>query len=299
MNGEISIVASHDIDRNKWNRCIDESPNGLIYALTDYLDHMTEQWTGIIINDYEAVIPVPWKKKFGIRYAYAVPFIQQLGLFSINQRNIDEEVMKAIFSLCRYGEYYFNYANNVSNANARINYVLPLKAFNELVKTFSDDAQQIIRKTLSSDIEYTGASLDEAIDLCRELYGNRFPNVKESDYENFKRVCQFFSSKDALVLKRVIDKKNNTVAVVILLQYRDRLYNIMNGTTPRGRTLKANYFLLSNVWKEFESSNFMFDFEGSELTGVKEFYEKFSPQNEPYFSLRFNHLRFPANIFKK
>lgn len=299
MNGEISVVASHNIDRNKWNGCIGESQHGLIYALTDYLDHMTEQWTGIVINDYEAVLPVPWKKKFGIKYTYAVPFIQQLGLFSKHESIVDDEVMKAIFSVCRYGEYYFNYASHVSGAIARVNYVLPLKPFNELIKSFSDDAQQLVRKTLLSDLEYTSASLDEAIDLCRELYGNRFPNVKESDYENFKRVCRFFSSKDAVVLKKVSDKKNNTLAVVLLLQYRDRLYNLINGTTPEGRAVKANYFLLSNVWKEFESSNLLFDFEGSELPGVKEFYEKFSPQNQPYFNYRFNHLRFPANIFKK
>jgi hypothetical protein len=299
MNNEISVVDAHKIDRTKWNRCVDKSPNGLIYALTEYLDHMTEQWAGIVINDYEAVLPVPWKKKFGIKYAYSVPFIQQLGLFSGDQRNIDDAVMEAIFSVCSYGEYYFNYANNVSGGVARINYVLPLKPLDELMKTFSDDAQQIIKKTLSANLVYGHAELAEAIDTSRKLYGGRVANISSGDYQNFTELCKVLSTQNAVIARKATEENGNMLAIILLLKYRNRLYNIVNATTPGGRKLKANYFLLANVWKEFDTTNLLFDFEGSELPGVKKFYEKFSPKNQPYFSLRFNHLRFPANIFKK
>jgi hypothetical protein len=124
-------------------------------------------------------------------------------------------------------------------------------------------------------------------------------HVKSIDYENFKALCKILSAKGAVVLRKVSSDNGSIMAFVLLLQYRNRLYNLMNGTLPAGRSSKANYFLLSNVWKEFESSNFIFDFEGSELPGVKEFYEKFSPVNEPYFLFRFNKLKFPAKIFKR
>lgn len=297
MNNEISVVDSHKIDRAKWNQCVDKSSNGLIYALTDYLDHMTEQWTGIVINDYEAVLPVPWKKKFGIKYVYSVPFIQQLGFFSAHEGKIDEKIFQAIFSICRYGEYYFNYANVVPGSVARINYVLPLsKTLDDTIAAFSNDGQRNIKRSLSKGLKYHDAAPDEVIDAFQALYGSL---CAVRDYRNFAHLCQTLLVQDRIVSRKVTVNGEKTLAAILLLKYRDRLYNVMNATLPEGRSVEANYFLLANVWKEFESSNLVFDFEGSELPGVKEFYEKFSPKNEPYFSFRFNYLKFPANIFKK
>jgi hypothetical protein len=49
----------------------------------------------------------------------------------------------------------------------------------------------------------------------------------------------------------------------------------MNSTLPEGKKKEANYFLLSRLWMEFEGSGMIFDFEGSDIPGVKEFYKKF------------------------
>jgi hypothetical protein len=73
----------------------------------------------------------------------------------------------------------------------------------------------------------------------------------------------------------------------------------MNTTTAEGRKLKANHFLLNEVLKEFSGNKMIFDFEGSDLDGVKEFYQNFGPENQPYFHYHFNELPFPLNLVKK
>jgi hypothetical protein len=73
----------------------------------------------------------------------------------------------------------------------------------------------------------------------------------------------------------------------------------MNTTTTPGRKLKANHFLINNIIKEFSQTNLLFDFEGSDLAGVKEFYQNFGPVNQPYFHYHFNFLPFPLNLAKK
>ena len=80
MADQIEILSSSDINKEKWNHCISTNANGLIYSTTDYLDAMAQNWHGIVINDFQAVMPLPWKKKFGILYAYTPPFMQQLGV---------------------------------------------------------------------------------------------------------------------------------------------------------------------------------------------------------------------------
>jgi hypothetical protein len=68
------------------------------------------------------------------------------------------------------------------------------------------------------------------------------------------------------------------------------LYNLMNSTTNAGRKTGANHFLFDEIFKEFAASNLVFDFEGSDIPGVKIFYEKFGAANQPYYRLHFNKL---------
>ena len=90
MDKAIKILNPDQINKASWDACVRNSSNSLIYAFSFYLDAICENWSGIILNDYEAVMPVPWKKKFGIIYCYEVPFIQQLGWFSNNEDDFND-----------------------------------------------------------------------------------------------------------------------------------------------------------------------------------------------------------------
>jgi hypothetical protein len=54
--------------------------------------------------------------------------------------------------------------------------------------------------------------------------------------------------------------------------------------------MAANHFLLDQIIQEFSEENLIFDFEGSERKGIKEFYQSFHPENQPYFQVSFNQL---------
>src|SRR5215831_9770407 len=111
MQSSVEIIPSHKIDKAKWNACICKSDNGL----------------GIIADDYACAMPVPWRKKFGIRYCYDVPFIQQLGWFEQNERDYTSLMLEHFFDFVKYGDYAFNYNNEkVKNAFVRNNYMLDL-----------------------------------------------------------------------------------------------------------------------------------------------------------------------------
>ena len=88
---KITYLTYQEIDKAKWDDCINQSINKLIYAESVYLDAMAENWDAIIMNDYEAVMPLTWKKKFGIKYLYQPAFIQQGGIFS--RKKIDGKLI--------------------------------------------------------------------------------------------------------------------------------------------------------------------------------------------------------------
>src|ERR1051325_4489828 len=99
----IQYLAHKDIDKKKWNRCIDNADNGLIYAYSFYLDCMAKNWDALVQNDYEAVMPLTWKKKYGIRYLYQPFLTAQLGVFGqiITERQCGDFI-QAIPSKFRY-----------------------------------------------------------------------------------------------------------------------------------------------------------------------------------------------------
>ena len=71
-----------EIDKQKWDQCIRESNQAVIYAESVYLDYMAGEWDALVYGDYEALMPLCFRKKWGIRYLYQPAFVQQGGIFT-------------------------------------------------------------------------------------------------------------------------------------------------------------------------------------------------------------------------
>jgi hypothetical protein len=171
------------------------------------------------------------------------------------------------------------------------NYVLDLsQPYVAIQKKFSTDLTNNLKKAHKEELFYARGNYDTAINLFKDLYGERIPHVSENDFKNLKKLCTHLSKTNNVIVRNVCNAKNELLATALLLKDEKRLYNIMNSTTSEGRKTEANHFLFNNTLKEFAESNLLFDFEGSDIPGVKSFYEKFGAVNQPYYKLHFNHL---------
>lgn len=64
----IHCIKRKDLDIDKYDACIAASVQFRIYAFSWYLDAVSENWEVLILNDYEAVMPLPWKQKYFLKY---------------------------------------------------------------------------------------------------------------------------------------------------------------------------------------------------------------------------------------
>src|SRR4029078_29310 len=78
---QIKYLQNKEIDKAKWDACITNAPNVLIYGYSFYLDAMARHWDALVLGDYEAVMPLTWNKKYGVYYLYQPPFAAALGVF--------------------------------------------------------------------------------------------------------------------------------------------------------------------------------------------------------------------------
>ena len=298
---QIDIIPSYKIDKEKWNNCIVRSATNLIYAHSYYLDQLADNWHGIVVNDYECVMPVPWRKKFGIRYCYDVPFIQQLGYF--NTGDIDHKILvDAFFSFIKYGHYNFNYNNNaienIPGVKTTTNLIIDLTDKKTVTNNFTKGFTLSLQNALKHELTYIATTPDEAIEMYKDLYNIHLKNIKETDYKNLLQLTEILIKEDKCVARKIINKDGQILSIVLLLKDEKRLYNIINATNSEGRKTEANYFLYAKLFEEFAGKGLLFDLEGSELPGVKSFYKKLGAINQPYYRMKINKLPFPIKLFR-
>jgi hypothetical protein len=304
MTTDIQLLPAHQIDKSKWNNCIAKAGNGLIYADTRFLDAMSDNWSGIISNDYTAVMPLPWRKKWGIKYVYVPPFIQQLGLFGTFHDHELDAVSKLLQQHFVYGDIHFNFSNSsvpaffseTKKRKNRVTHLLP--SYTELAGSFSRDAQRNLQEANRHSLFFQEGGQEEAIQIFSQQMN--YPGApNRNDMERFNKLCEEFASTQQSISRSVLDKNNQLLAAIVGLTDGKRIYNLLNLTTPEGRKNSANYFLFDRLIQEWAGKRLLLDWEGSELPGVQSFYLHWGGEWEYYYHVHLNRLPPPLLWLKR
>ncbi len=280
---DIQFYTNEQINKAEWDDHINHSSANLIYARSVYLDHMCEGWCALMDSESQSVMPLPVKKKFGVTYAFQPPFVQQLGVFS--KKELDAETIRAFLNraseICSSVSLYLNYTNRVDFVRERCNFILDLnRPFDQIKENFRKD---LIDKALRRPLRYAESVPDEMFGMYREYVLPKNKTLSVFHLNQFQElVSVFFSSGHALV-RKMISAEGETLSVALFLKDKNRIYYMMSATTQDGRASDANALLLYETIREFAGMGLLFDFEGSEIPGVKFFFEKFGPVNQPYF----------------
>ena len=64
----IRYLKREEIDIQKYDECIENSLESLSYAYSWYLDIVADNWDVLVYDNYKAVMPVPWRKKYFVKY---------------------------------------------------------------------------------------------------------------------------------------------------------------------------------------------------------------------------------------
>jgi len=299
---DIRFLQREDIDPERWDACIHHAVNGLIYARSYYLDTMSAHWNGLILGDYEAVMPLTWNRKFGFSYLYQPAFTAQLGIFYRNDPvgaddNLFIAQAKKYFRFC---EIHLNYANTIPDSRPQANYVIDLeKPYEQIRQGYKKRLLENLQEAGSFSLEYlTGTDFGEVVHLFKNQYGHRLPHIRQSDYLHFERLCGELQNRNMIFIRQV---RNNTGVLLnnsIFFRDEHRIYNIMSVSLPEGREKRAHFYLLDQLIAEFAAKKILLDLEGSDVPGIAEFYRKFGSSNQPYPFLKYNNLPFPFRLFK-
>lgn len=269
----------HEIDFEKYDECVLNSEQSRIYAESWYLDAVTnKKWECLVYGDYEAVMPISYSKKIGIKIIVQPLICQQLGIFS--KDTIGKYIYKkfiAKLNLNIIHGYNFN-ENNTENLTFKDsefsqNHILSLnKPYQEIFENFKKDRVKDIRrigkkKVLISDqfdFEVFKNELCLKYPLLSHIYNSeRIRNLVHAIQENERMYYRTLLSDDHIISQILIAKSNN------------RNYLLFSSRDTNNEFKGAFTYLLNNFIKDNSEKNEYLDFEGSTNFGIAKFNESF------------------------
>jgi len=278
----IRYIPDKYIDRIKYDHCIDSSPAYRIYASSWYLDCTCERWDLLIEGDYQTVMPLPIRFKYGIPYIYTPSWVQQLGLFSedlIDENKINSFV-KAIPKKIRWIDYQFNASNKLLHFTSVLkrNYVLSLdQSFEEIQKNYNTNRKRISNNCFKEYIIDKNGDAEVFMSHYKKL--NKSYQVLDQSIDKLNRLCQ--NSSERLNIWNVF-KEGVFIAGLVWLKDKKRITYLVPLADDQAKKLHIPTYMINELIKDHQTEDLLLDFEGSMVSGVEKFYQSFGAKPEHY-----------------
>lgn len=294
----IQYLTQQQINKQKWDACIEAADNGLIYAFSFYLDTMSKHWDALVLNDYEAVMPLTWNKKYGIRYLYQPFLTAQSGVFGkkITGEQVDLFI-QAIPGSFRFIDISLNSNNASGNLEgfsiSRSNYVLDLsKPYETLFQNYRENIRRNIKKALQLGCVIQKGFDAEKVILLAVQQMKSHGNEEADNIERFRKLYQYLHARQMATTYGVFSAQNELLASCVFFFSHNRAYYILVGNHPNGKTTGASHALIDAFIKDHAGKNMLLDFEGSDIRNLAFFYSSFGAVHEIYPAIKINRLPF-------
>lgn len=307
MSAETNIqyIVHEKIDLTKWDKCIANAQNGLIYGYSFYLDHMAKNWDALVLNDYEMVMPLTWNRKYGVYYLYQPFLTAELGIFG---NNINAEILES-FLLSIPGKFsYWDISLNHQNVfnlkkfrlYSRKNYVLDLnKPYRILSDNYSENIKRNIRKAQQSGCKSTKDFDGEKVIQLALAQMRNYSKESSANAERFRKLYSYLHREGKATTYGILSTTNELIASCIFLFSNNRAYYILVGNHPDSRTTGASHALIDSFIKDHAGKRMLLDFEGSDIPGLASFYSSFGASEEKFAAIKLNRLPFFLRWLKK
>lgn len=267
-----------EIDFSKYTYCLKNSEQCKYSAAKDFLDISADkQWELLIYNDYEAVMPIPFVYKFGLKIVHNPMLCQQLGIFSAKDSvEMNERFLTYLEKNYLIRIYPFNDVNSFhSNLKNKKNYLIYPDSYENVYSKYSPKRKRKLRSEpeILSNSEIKAVNFNDAEEF---IESNFLGADKENDIARFINIFREFSLREYVTLYAYYFQGNiiNVIAI-----YSDEKTNVLLGTFNDKDFVKISgaSFLIDHVIKNNIDKK-IFDFEGSELPNVEEFFRGFRPE---------------------
>ena len=300
----IKYLENKYINYKKWDKCINRSFNGIVYAYSWYLDIVSDDWDALVSGNYEAVMPLPIKKKFGFKYIYQPSYTQQLGVFSTGKLDSKMvlEFLKQIPADFKYVQTSLNTFNALEsqdfNLEKKVTYQLDLiKPYELIYRGYSTNTKRNIKKAIKNKIFITkGLAVNDLIEMRRR---NPVVKLTEEHYNTMRKIISFALLHKVGACYGAYSDRNNLIAAAFFITSHNKSIFLISVSSAEGKEKRAMFYILDYFIKIHAENPVILDFEGSMIESLARFFSGFGAKACNYLSVSQNRLPWPLKLLKK
>lgn len=299
MAKDISFIPHAAIDRQAWDACVSRYTPDHIYAYSWYLDVMVPEWTALVWGNYEAVMPLPCRKKYGVHYLYQPFLTAQLGLIAAdNSPALLNTFLHAIPGRYRYWDICLHHRNALRvddyTFRTRTNLVLPLQQSYEAIRClYNENTVRNIRKA-----ETAGLLIKQDVSPSEVMALSHQP-LSADESTRLLKLYKILAHRNQCFTWGVTSTTGQLLASAIFFLQWGRAFYILPGNSPDSRGSGASHLLIDHFIRQHAMQLHVLDFEGSDIVSVARFYNGFGAQQENYPALQLNRLPWFLRWLKK
>ncbi|SDI36329.1 hypothetical protein [Chryseobacterium jejuense] len=272
----------HEIDFVKYSQCLEKSEQRKYSATKDFLDTTApKQWEILVYNDYEAVMPIPFVRKYGVKIVHNPKLCQQLGVFSDKDDvNLNEQFLDYLENHYLIRAYPFNDSNELrTKFRIKKNFLIYPDPYEKVYARYSPKRKRKLR--LDEDVldhsEIKTVSYNEVKSF---IESNMLGLSKESDLAGFMEI---YETAYRLKYLRFLAFYYHGKIINVIATYSDCNMVALLGTFSDKEYVKLSgaSVLIDQMLKETIDTH-IFDFEGGDIPNIEEFFRGFRPELKPY-----------------
>ena len=303
----IRYIQHKDIDKKKWDTCIENAVNSLIYAYSWYLDIVSPNWDALIENDYEAVMPLTWRKKFGIKYLFKPLFTQQLGVFGKKtDTTVISDLLESIPEKFKYINITLNeknlYRGNQFTSGFNNNFKLNInKKYTEIYNNYYNrNCRRNIEKAEKANLKRSeNISADEFVMFLKNNLGDKIDELNKNGYSVLWKLINTLLDRKAAEMYAAVLPSGETCAIALHLITNKRCIFFICASNEKGKEAQSMHFLVNSQIKKYAGKSIEFDFSGSNIKGIAYFNSTFGATSEKYQTIKRNNLPGLLKLIKK
>ncbi len=300
----IQLLSRKQINIEKYDTCIANATQCNVFGFSWYLDIACTNWSALVLDDYDAVMPIPWRKKLFTKYVYPPFWILELGIYS-NEVVDENEFLIALFDSFNFVETRLNTHNSFSmflpyRKVRSFQYISLNKTYDLIVNNYRKDRKKDLKKALKHDLtEKWNGDARKFIQLYQKNIGKRVKKLREKDYQNLYELIKVSQQKKVGDLLSIYNKGGVLVAAGFFLKYQGKVSIVASATDLKMRKNGANTFLIDRAIYKYEPHYKEFNFGGSSMKNIAKYFLSFGAKNQQYYFLKYNNLSKILRFFKR
>lgn len=280
----IKLFENKQIDKQKWDNCLEQSECAKIYAYSWYLDIVSPNWKALIQDDYKAVFPLPIKKRLGISYISQPLFTQQLGIFSSEcGKNFEEflsQIPKKIWLRS------LQVHNDLASSTTKDNFELDISADIEKIREkYSQNTKRNIKKAREQQLIIKACSNQSLIQLFKSNKGKEVKEMNEESYSILSNLLHKIQEKKKGNCYGIF-KDGELISSAFFSNCFKRSIYLFAASNTYAKKVGANHLLIDTYIEKYKQDSLILDFEGSMIPSLARFYSSFGAAKKPYYIIK-------------